>query len=120
MYSIGVDGVSCTIILNKNVPDGFRIDKNLKNSDGTIYGSVKSYGENIKLRFNIPLMIRENNLYPFNLNDIKHIPYIKQKLKSDLDNILSDKIKSIVTNEGATSIIFVTVSNLSDNVYLTL
>lgn len=98
MYNIGIDGVSCTIVLNKQVQDSFRIDKNLKNSDGTIYGSVKSFGENIRLRFNVPLMIRENNLIPFGRDDLKHVDYIKEKLSNDLKNILGDKIKEIKPN----------------------
>lgn len=96
--NIGIDGVHCTIILNKQEFNDFHIDKNLKNSDGTVYGNVKSYGENIKLRFNIPLMIRENNIQPFSINDMKHIPYIKVKLLTDLKKIFGTKIKAIVPN----------------------
>lgn len=99
MYeNVGIDGVHCTIVLKKQVSNDYHIDKNLKNSDGTIYGNVKSYGENIKLRFNIPLMIRENNLIPFTMNDMDEIPYIKTKLLTDLNNIFGTKIKSIKPN----------------------
>lgn len=96
--NIGIDGVHCTIILNKQEFNDFHIDKNLKNSDGSVYGSVKSYGENIKLRFNIPLMIRENNIQPFSINDTKQIPYIKVKLLNDLNKIFGTKIKAIIPN----------------------
>ena len=99
MYeNIGIDGVHCTIVLKKQELNDYHIDKNLKNSDGTIYGNVKSYGENIKLRFNIPLMIRENNLIPFTMDDMDEIPYIKTKLLTDLNNIFGTKIKSIKPN----------------------
>lgn len=99
MYEhIGIDGVHCTIVLKKQERNDYHIDKNLKNSDGTIYGNVKSYGENIKLRFNIPLMIRENNLLPFSMSDMDQIPYIKTKLLTDLNNIFGTKIKTIKPN----------------------
>ena len=99
MYeNIGIDGVHCTIVLKKQEVNDFHIDKNLKNSDGTIYGNVKSHGENIKLRFNIPLMIRENNLIPFTMEDMDQVAYIKTKLLTDLNNIFGTKIKSIKPN----------------------
>lgn len=98
MLNIGIDGVSCTIVLNKQTLDRIYIDRNLKNSDGTVYGNVKTHGEEIKLRFNIPLMLRDDNVIPYGVYDKDATTYIKTKLLIDLNNIFGDKIKRIVPN----------------------
>ena len=96
--SIGLDGVHCTVVLKKQAINAHPIDRNLKNADGTIYGNIKSKGEHIKLTFNLPLMIRDDNLQPFGKTDKKHITYIKRKITSDLKKIYGDDIKCIVPN----------------------
>lgn len=96
--SIGLDGVHCTIFLKKQAENVHPIDKNLKNSDGTVYGNIKSKGENIKLTFNLPLMIREYNLIPFGLSDKSDVGYIKNKLMFDLKRVYGENIKYILPN----------------------
>ena len=98
MAYIGIDGVHCTIVFKKQLTYIQQIDKNLKNSDGTTYGNVKTRGEHTKLRFNIPLMLRDTNMIPYGLSDKEQLPYIKTKLLIDLNNIFGDKIKAIIPN----------------------
>lgn len=95
---IGIDGVHCTIVFKKQIPIIETIDKNLKNSDGTTYGNVKSFGEQIKLKFNVPLMLRDNNVKPFDMKDAQQVSYIKTKLLIDLNRLFGNKIKTIVPN----------------------
>lgn len=96
--SIGLDGVHCTIILKKQARNVRSIDKNLRNTDGTIYGNVKSKGTEIKLTFNLPLLLRDDNLIPFGQDDKKYIPYIKRKIEDDLKVLYGNDIKCIIPN----------------------
>lgn len=95
---IGLDNICCTVIFKKNANPPNLIDKNLKNTDGTIYGNVRSFGEQIKLYINLPLLLRENNVVPFNSDDFDTIPYIKKKIKTDIKKIFGDSVLKIIPN----------------------
>lgn len=95
---VGLDGFHCTIKFKKTASVIPMIDKNLKNTDGSIYGNVRSFGEQIKLTFNLPLMLRDDNLIPFNKNDFDKIDYIKLKLLSDIESTFGEKVDKIIPN----------------------
>lgn len=93
---IGIDGIHCTIKFKKTAPLIGMLDKNLKNTDGSVYGNVRSYGEQIKLTINLPLMLRDTNIIPFNEKDFCYINYIKVKLLADINSIFGKKVDKIV------------------------
>lgn len=93
---IGIDGVHCTIKFKKTAPAVSMIDRNLKNTDGSIYGNVRSHGEQIKLTINLPLMLRDTNVMPFGKNDFCHIAYIKLKLLTDINALFGEKVDKII------------------------
>lgn len=96
---IGFDGIHCTIVLKKNVLYSETVDVNLHNGDGSIYGNIRSYGTKIKLSFNIPLMLRNDNVTPYNESDFNQAEYIKKKLITDVNKIIGeDKIEKIIPN----------------------
>ncbi len=96
---IGFDGIHCTIRLKKNVLYSETVDVNLHNGDGSIYGNIRSHGTKIKLSFNVPLMLRNDNVTPYNENDFSQAEYIKKKLITDVNKIIGeDKIEKIITN----------------------